>query len=697
MRLTLITLSILFPTQPYRTKILNLSGIIIILALLAAILIGSMPLIGELLYGKEIDKKLNTSHAISIYDTEKNFGGALAHEAANTNLTAPYTHNVNENFWRALVAMEDQHLGSWRSMHCIDLLAFPRILIHNTKEYLSEKPSQKEYQGGSSLGMMLAEQLLGKGRNDISQKIKEIFAAAALCTKLGGPNSDTYKRTVSQFLPIYTCVQDNIGAGYGLRGAAATIFGAKVQDLTKAQSLVLAAAVKHNIILSDGCSKNSRKRWDKVLARAKYKGAHKAFPNDEQKIIKEIDKLGNFLPNAKYPRSLGPILGVGQRLSLVNRASKLIHNQANILRKSIIDAGYKFHDIMDITLTYKFDDNHKFIKEVNSTIKQIELTLRRKGVLANKISYSKVANKNLADITFAVSNQDGNIVLLYSNKESNIFSSNNKRNIASISKILAAIYLGKKGEKSNHKYCSTRASCKRIASKRCYEKFSEKGFITASEVYAASCNKLLINRFKKIKKQDLIPFVQGMGFDIPDVLNTDLNKLLVTGTELKASPKKLLDIAHNITMSLSKSSNQTEHQSTSLIYSAKNKGNKPLIIKRLINMSSLSKINKASKKFSKQVLRKVVEKNGTLSTLSEIQGIDFIYAKTGTSDLSKNSTLSQIKDKWAIGGFKKNGKVFSFVMLFGAPNYESPGGLGKNIPSNDLFSPIMKTITSNLP
>ena len=99
---------------------------------------------------------------------------------------------------------------------------------------------------------------------------------------------------------------------------------------------------------------------------------------------------------------------------------------------------------------------------------------------------------------------------------------------------------------------------------------------------------------------------------------------------------------------------------------------------------------------TKSALRKILRapvynQEGTLRSFQNIAGVRFLFAKSGTSVTKGNA----VKEKWAVGAFKINAKIYTFLIFIGAESNDGRG-LGNKISHRMLIYPIMNEIIKSL-
>lgn len=184
-----------------------------------------------------------------------------------------------------LVALEDRHVGTWRSWSGIDLFAIARAAVLGS--------IGDSGRGASTLVMQLVRSMrhLAPG-GDVSftarlkRKWLEVRHGAMLYRAYGGIGDRRLQRLLARHLPLVQGAPDSrMGSVlHGLGLSARVLFGKSAENLDLAEQAVLAAAVRRHVLLappgdSDGTALRDD-RWQELTARASL-GLRLAYGEEE--------------------------------------------------------------------------------------------------------------------------------------------------------------------------------------------------------------------------------------------------------------------------------------------------------------------------------------------------------------------------------------------------------------------------------
>lgn len=157
-------------------------------------------------------------------------------------------HDLPEDFGRLLIRLEDAHSGKWWRGHIygVDYISIPARIVGGVLK--KGKPA-----GASTLWMQAASRANDGKRNYgvIERKLREYAGAAEIYNAYGGD----VRRVALAYANAAPFARGMGGDVIGLVAAADIIFGVKANDLTRAQSAILASALNLPLILGDESAK----------------------------------------------------------------------------------------------------------------------------------------------------------------------------------------------------------------------------------------------------------------------------------------------------------------------------------------------------------------------------------------------------------------------------------------------------------
>jgi membrane peptidoglycan carboxypeptidase len=673
-------------------------------------------------------------HGTGVYDQTDKFLGIIPPqldvESAEQDHKSLYVTEVPDAWWEVLKALEDRHIDDRsRSWAGIDVFA----LAQRSLGFLGGDDSK----GASSLTMMLIRSMRHESANPNDSKFKKLrrkfteLLHAPILFKNLYPND--LKIWLAMHVPLVNGTPGSkMGAAlYGIGITARIVFGKAPKDLTVAEQAILAAAFKRPILLAplnnETAQKFAIKRWEYLKARAK-EGMKRAYPNQKLTAIDELKfpaqpyspvRVASLLPKDELQKF--GILANPYRRSLFFVRGEMIQAIGELQEQY----GMKWRDkVYAIHLNTNTIDNVKFKRRVEKTLKSIETNLKIEQRLALNLLPNKTGD--VAQVVVALANADGKLLRYYSNSQDTIYSgeqserkdgkyniNNETRQIASIAKLAAAVFLGAAGDNPKKpSYCNKAINGVHNAGpygspkglKNCSVRFSN---YSPKMVFARSLNLPLINRLKTIKKQQLALLLNNFGFNFNPEDKTPLSTAITLGL-VSASPHTLHGIIHSITTGIVATPTALQPTIVQQVEIITEQG---IIEKRqmpTMNNPDLTGIGDYFAKpntseFVKTVLSAALKGGNTRGTLKSLQDwtpeqnsqVQLHIAKTGTSTLGTTSKnwISPILDKYIVGGIVFRGRLYSYLVLVGHSDPKKP--LGKRISGNHL-SPLVRVMLDSL-
>ncbi len=673
-------------------------------------------------------------HGTGVYDQTDKFLGIIPAqldvESAEQDHKSLYVTEVPDAWWEVLKALEDRHIDDRsRSWAGIDVFA----LAQRSLGFLGGDDSK----GASSLTMMLIRSMRHESANPNDSKFKkfrrkftELLHAPILFKNL---YPHDLKIWLAMHVPLVNGAPGSkMGAAlYGIGITARIVFGKAPKDLTVAEQAMLAAAFKRPILLAPlndaAAQKMAKKRWEYLKDRAK-KGIKIAYPNQELTAIDELKfpfqpyspvRVANLLPKDELQKF--GILANPYRRSLFFVRGEMIQAIGELQEQY----GMKWRDkVYAIHLNTNTVDNVKFKRKVEKTLKSIETNLK----IEQRLALNLLPNKKdeMAQVVLALANADGKLLRYYSNSQDTIYSGeqserkdgkynidNETRQVASIGKLAAAVFLGAAADNAKKPtYCNKRingvhnpgpyGSPKGL--KNCSVRFSN---YSPTMVFGRSLNLPLINRLKTIKKQKLALLLNNFGLKFNAKDKTPLSTAITLGL-VNASPHTLHGIIHSITTGIIATPTALQPSIVQQVQIITEEG---VIAKQqmpIMNNPDLSGIGDYFAKpntseFVKTVLSASLKGGNMRGTLKSLEDwtpeqnsqVQLHIAKTGTSTLGKTSKnwISPILDKYIVGGIVFRSKLYSYFVLVGHSDPKKP--LGKRISGNHL-SPLVRVMLDSL-
>ncbi len=677
-------------------------------------------------------------HGTGVYDKTDNFLGIIhpkldpqsaptSSEVVNEEKEdhkSLYITDVPKGWWEVLKALEDRHIDNrWRSWAGIDIIALAQRGFY----FLTEDDSK----GASSLAMMLVRSMRHESadykepfKKKIKRKLTEIRHAPVLFHNL---YPHDLKRWLAMHVPLVNGTSGSkMGAAlYGLGVTSRVVFGKSPEKLTLAEQALLAAAFKKPILLAPFNDKKAKmaaqSRWEYLKGRAK-KGVEIAYPIKYSDIFKEIDNL-------KFPeRPYGPVRlkrllptdEIERFRILANPYKRSLEFVRGEMTQAIGELQERYgmnwrEKVYALHLNTEVIENVIFKRQVETVLKKLQKKLQKEKRLKLNLLSDQDDPTPVAQVILALAGPDGRLLRYYSNSHNTVYSGEQterqngryqpekeSRQIASVGKLVAAVFLGAAGDDTNKAtYCNKaitgikNAGGKPKGVKNCRVRGAK---YSPRQVFARSLNLPLINRLNKASETELEQLIKRFGLTRTD--NTPLSTALTLGY-VTASPHTLHGIMHGIVTGIATGGHPKTLQPT-LVREVQIISENGVQKRKMppMNNPDISGIahylaDYKSRSFVKTVLSGVLKSPGTLRALSDWtpkkkRNVKWHIAKTGTSTSEK----SLILDKYIVGGLVWRGKPYSYFVLVGTSEPSKP--LGKRISGNHL-SKLVRVMLKSLP
>lgn len=711
---------------------------ILILISIGMIGIYTYPIIGSHFFFKDYEIAHKRFHGTGVYDKTDKFLGIIPPrlDPQNASLLSEvvdkekeehkslYITDVPKGWWEVLKALEDRHIDNRRrSWAGVDVIALAQSVF-----YFSMGVQSK---GASSLAMMLVRSIRHENVDPkestwekLKRKLIEIRDAPVLFNKLYPRD---FKRWLAMHVPLVNGTSGSrMGAAlYGLGVTSRVVFGKSPEKLTLAEQALLAAAFKKPILLApfndEQAQMAAESRWEYLKERAK-KGVEIAYTRKYSGIFKEIDNL-------KFPeRPHGPVrlerllpLDEIERFRILanpyKRSVEFVHGEMiQAIGELQEQYGMNWRDkVYALHLNTDVIKNVIFKRQVEKVLKKLQKKLQKEKRLKLNLLSDHDDPTSVAQVILALAGPDGRLLRYYSNSHDTVYSGEQterkngryqpekeSRQIASVAKLVAAVFLGAAGDNPNKViYCNKaitgiqNAGGKPKGVKNCRERRAK---YRPSQVFARSLNLPLINRLNKASETELEQLIKRFSLMRTDN-KTPLSTALTLGY-VTASPHTLHGIMHGIVTGIATGGHPKILQPTLVrevqIISTNGVQKKEM---RHMNNPDITGITyyleeSKTRRFVKTVLSGVLKSPGTLRALwdwtKRNRNVKWHIAKTGTST-SKNSL---ILDKYIVGGLVWRGKPYSYFVLVGTSDPSKP--LGKRISGNHL-SKLVRVMLKSLP
>ena len=496
-------------------------------------------------------------------------------------------NEVPQHLIDAVVVLEDKRFYSHSG---IDMRGFLRASIRNIKE--------KRYaEGASTITQQLSKVIFLNADKTLSRKLRELFISFYL----------EYKYTKNEILLMYLN-RVYLGSGlYGLKAAAKRYFSKPINELSIAESSILAGLLKAPSRLSPIRNiDKSVKRAQLVIKLLYNEGYIDAKQKNEAKV--ELDKLRE----KKYSYSLSSRYYMDWIYSLT--PDELLKSEKDLF----------IHTAFDYALQKKVD----------------KVIIQRKKSIDSKIQIATVVMNFQGEVKSMIGGKDWNISKFNRATQS-------KRQIGSIFKTFVYLTAMDMGYKVNDKIMDSPILDSKWSPKNYANKYE--GKITLKKAYAISSNVAAVRITENIGREQVIKYAKRLGVisNIPNTPSMALGVSSMSLLELVGSHGAICGqgkavIPFGIKEIKLRNGNSIWERTTSER-------------KKIINNSTLTKI---------QTLMREVVINGTGRKLKKLPFE--IMGKTGTSQKNRDAWFIGCAKNMVIGVWVGRDDDKSMKNIFGS-------------------------------
>lgn len=655
-----------------------------------------------------------------------------------------YVNDVPNVFWDVLRAQEDKHLSfndaetglldilffrkdSYKGIHLTSLLKKPFSFISSTETSFTQVSLMRQiiknlygdryFEQQCSVSFFKEAKIkffdhINKGFTRACRDLEYLQAGRHLFPYLARFNGLEFKRWSAMHTPMLVSNSD----AYGLRSISATIFGKKVEKLNEAQQALLATSYLYNLqfpLLELGKRSDAleREQWQKLseLAIVAVEIAYRETQsNKADKIIQNIKAI-ELPPKPKIPRQfvnyIENIDSSQQKkyTDLFKRNALFIEGFDSLIvsrLKEIYKGIGESRAVTDLIITLPVIENNRFIKNINSAMQGM---IDRCRSCFNKLPGNDPL-KNGALMKIIVSDEQGKIIRHY--KKGNV----SRRSIASVAKLPASILLASFDDKANTKYCNreykglkNETGPFKYGIKNC-SSLKRRGYaFTFKDAFAVSKNLpffYALTEQHQISKEILMALYRD--FNIKDSMSLQGNapsleqlSFDLSFGKAESTPQDVHKFTHKISQTLFNSEFEADPFAVDQFLVADfNKSVESYYSGALTSVNTIQQYLKlsATKAELRKILRApVYNQEGTLRSFQNISGVRFLFAKSGTSSTKSR----QVKEKWVVGAFKVNARIYTFLIFIGTDS-DDTNGLGNRISHRTLIYPIMNEIVKSL-
>lgn len=606
-----------------------------------------------------------------------------------------------EDFIHLLYALEDAHIGSWRSIHGIDVFGVARGF--KSLVLGGDGP------GGSALAAQLVRAMDGinPGGQSVFDKLwrkaHEFKHAPLLYHRLGGANSPEFDSYLARHLTfVIGAPGSRMGTPlHGLELSSQVVFGKPAARLERRESAIFAAAVKAPIILAPASSPEGvaarDARWRRVQARA-VRALELAYPGDPG-LQADIDAI-RAMPAPSGPRGADG----AYRPAVTSAAFRIWANpevRALAYASGELRAAYgqltdaltpeEMRRLNGIRLTLDARENMQFKSRLHRNLQAAQ------GQYGGTLAGPLVGDQAKADIIAALV-ENGRIVRFYANMQEPAFYGGwNERDplgrydparamrpIGSTGKAMLAPFLGQSDTVAT-RYCNEQhGNVRNAGGKKGGSCTDPRMWLPARLVYGRSYNLPLIWRLRDVPDAKLRELAGRYRLRLPGRLKPADTIVLGAAT---ARPADLVRMIDAIGRGAAGAPAQAGLPTIVDAFRVQGQDWKPWQPgSGMLDISD--QFEKAgSREFVRGVLSAPVERGGTLAGIAQAMGPARDHV--GKSGTSQAGNPDRDRGKFAIGSFARGGSRYAYFLM--VDGRDPAGGLASALAWPPLY-PSLRTI-----
>ena len=590
------------------------------------------------------------TRVMELVDDQERWLGVLfasRQEGENPPYSTVEPQKVPDGFIRMLFALEDHHARGWRSLHGIDM---PRLLMNTALAPLGLADG-----GASSLPMQLARSLHGMrpgGKTPLLlRKLIELGDGMVLHDRLGAPDGLAFRRWLAMHLPLATGMRAAPLGGdvRGIRLAARIFWNRTPRQLTLAQQAMLAAAVKHPLILLPAEAPASahrlqQARWRKLKQRA-ARGLKLAFGKDNpaaQRAAAELAAMPHPMPAQEtLARQLAPhepALRLRIAANGHTRAFHILGSALSTIRRewrSAVAQGTNAARASRLRTTLNGLANARLRQDIQQQLLRLNAHPR------------VVQDLRQADVLVAVADAAGRIRLLHQSRD-NLLDA--RYQPGSIAKMVGALALALQGDAPDGHYC--RVPLRSREAGETSRAIPCRKTLTARQAFARSDSPAVFGALRRVPQQQLRRLAQG--FDLHLHPGTPAATAIALGLA-EITPRSVLRLTLQLTQQ-ARTGHATQVRITT--FARLRKAHKPSASGQ--NASMPLRLGNKARRYLASVLHAPLEPGGTLARLPHLAPhVRWLLGKTGTVDSPGGNTRA----KWLTASFDTPGGPWVLVAM----------------------------------
>jgi hypothetical protein len=628
-------------------------------------------------FNEKIFPKFYYDTAIEIRDSKNRFAGTMADPQSRVSNPSLFMAKTPSLFWSLLQEKYDPYLDFDSNATSFYQALFENITYYNgvdisaplteSKRLVSHIITEQNLDLKLKPTLTLTQQLINTFIKKYpfdkpSNNIERLKLAKTFFHELKANDGANFKAWL--LAEKYFFIVDR--KGYGFKDCAEIFFGKSVDNLSKAQEVILVAMYAKPYQMNQSL-KEQKKAWDSIKKDAIEVVNNSKIIKNHYKLVSNIKKM-NFPKLPYFPDSLMEVVGQitsknrEQFSSLPTRSDALLKSSKAVLSQEL-DKLFKAYSISPksklitkMTINFELNENFYF----------------------NHYLEAKIEALNLSNMWVSVVNEKGNVIRLY--QKNTIHQRPPK--IGNLGKLFSALLFADRGDKFYTKYCNKKRKTE-IPNEQGLTKCSYNSWVDARRLFAS--NKMLplydgyIKYREKDRRGDNI-YYEPVYMNKIEALYQNLALVSLENNEprvdlgagkLEMTPLDVQTSLHKITQLLY-NPNRTFYGLKLIKSFEYHEINKNTIDpkSKFVSFDSPEQVSPAFQNFFTKEKRltlqtifnaPIYKSYGSLQWLKNYISVKFIFAQ----ESHKNGT------HWLVGVFKKSNKYYSFTIYIEDKNFDT--------------------------
>jgi len=625
-------------------------------------------------FNEKIFPKFYYDTAIEIHDSKDRFAGTMAGSQSSISNPSLFIGKTPSFFWSLLKEKYDPHLDFDSNASSFYQALFENVTYYNgidvsaplteSKRLVSHFITEQSFDFNIKPTLTLTQQLINLfiKKHPFDKRpsnIERLKLAKTFFHELKANDGANFKAWLLAEKDFF--IVD--GKGYGFKDCAEIFFGKSIENLSKAQELILLAMYARPYYI-DRSVKEQKKAWENIKQDAIEVVNNSKIIKNHYKIISKIKKM-NFPKLPYFPDSLMEVVGQitprnrEQFSSLPTRSDALLQSSKAVLSQE-----------MDKLLqSYSISPKSKLITKLAINFELNE------NFYFNHYLEAKIEALNLSNMWVSVVNEEGNIIRLYQKNTIH----QRPPHIGNLAKIFSALLFADRGDTFYTKYCNKEAKLE-IPTEQGSPKCTSRSWVDARRLFASDKMLPLYDGYIKYKEKDkqgddvyyepvymnkIEALYQNLGLvslenNEPRV-DLGAGKLEMTPLDVQNSLHKITQLLYNpnrIFYGLKLIKSFEYHDINKNIVDPKPK---------FVSFDSPEQLSPTFQNFFTKKKRltlqtifnaPIYKRYGSLQWLKNYISVKFIFAQ----ESHKNGT------HWLVGVFKKSNKYYSFTIYVNDKN-----------------------------